>query len=108
MVGITYYLYISRAEQRHHAGTHPITEAEWESVADVHPLLFRTSPASVTPSVYASTFPDGTDAYLSWEGGLVLVEGVNTNENASRLAPIAMALGAHLVGEEGESYLPGA
>jgi hypothetical protein len=55
-------------------------------------------------SDYSHLCSDGTRVNLSWQGGEIRVEEVTSEQAASEIAAIAVALDANLMGEDGERY----
>ena len=122
-------VHITRAGHWLDAARHPIPQEEWESFAngrgDFDKIDYTRLADSVTlsdPKITKSkTWPqirdhfwrlsdyshlcsDGTRVNLSWQGGEIRVEEVTSEQAASEIAAIAVALDANLMGEDGERY----
>ncbi len=122
-------VHITRARHWLDAARHPIPQEEWERFAngrgDFDKIDYTRLADSVTlsdPKITKSkTWPqirdhfwrlsdyshlcsDGTRVNLSWQGGEIRVEEVTSEQAASEIAAIAVALDANLMGEDGERY----
>lgn len=93
-----YELHITRAERWYESEDHPISEEEWESFARNDPSLVLDG------TVYGHVCADGETVSLRWSGGEILVKGVRGRKAAAGLVRMAEALGARLLGDDGEVY----
>jgi hypothetical protein len=123
-----YGLHITRANHWLDSARNPISEDEWnafacgrgdfswEDYSQVFNAVEIADPAiarnkhwpevreGVGQSDFRHSCADGTSVLLSWYKGQILVDGVESETAAAEVAGIAAALGASLIGEDGERY----
>jgi hypothetical protein len=105
---VGYELHITRAADWFDSAEDPITQHEWEAFADGHPDMrprgtIEFADADAQP-VFGHTCADGTVVSLWWYQGRIDIAGVRTKLAQNTLAPMAEALNARLVGDDGEQY----
>jgi hypothetical protein len=105
---VGYELHITRAPLWIDSAEHPITRDEWEAFALGHPDMrdrgtIEFADAEAGP-VFGHTCVDGTEVSLWWYQGRIDIDGVRTKRAQNTLAPMAEALNARLLGDDGEQY----
>lgn len=95
--------HITRAEHWVDSASRPITRAEWDAYAAVHPDLRGENRPTDGDPWYELVDRFGNRMTLSWHNDHVYVYGFR-GEDLSGLLAIAADLDARFVGDEGEDY----
>jgi hypothetical protein len=104
---VGYDLHITRADDWIDGEKTPISRQRWKAFAAGEGRLtvggwFDADIGRQPAWTYTSS--DGKDFSLSWRNGIVDVTGRFSDQACRELAGLATALGAQLVGDEGESF----
>jgi hypothetical protein len=103
-----YDLHITRAEWWIRSAEHPISRQEWRTVADAWPGMVtdgRYDSGGGPVPLYALPTDGAYPVVMYWAEGRVTTRMLRDTDTAE-LARLAEALGARLVGDDGECYLP--
>ena len=100
-----YDLHLTRAMEWTESSADPVSVEEWVATARASSMLTETT--EVDDGSGNPAFLLGGDAMSSpalyWTGGRVVIRGADESHTAA-LATIGTALGARLVGDDGETY----
>lgn len=104
---MSYDLHITRALSWLDAQRYPIGREEWNEYARRHPAMVEDGWVEWADigREPAYSWPRGSSepSCLSWSGGEVVVTGP-VNDCIEELVAIAEALGANVIGEDGQRY----
>lgn len=95
-----YDFQITRADEWYESETNPISQEEWETVAERHPGLRQDGTIAWTDIGTQTTYAIGESTTFYWRSGMVNITGRFTDDVQAVANEIAAALDARVLGDE--------